>query len=551
MGKKAKAQAAEAAQAVAAPVSTASTATGGFPLAATKVDPGLAALFAQSAGPVKEPELKPVSRREEKEADEEDEDEEDIEEIEEDEEDDDEEEEGEDDEDEEEDEDAEMEDMEGKASRKRKRGAENDDLEAAYLDRLSREEERERKKQAEKTKRVKTADEAEGDEGEADEEEEEEDKIPMHESLMKSDQADPMDKASRTLFLSNVSTEAIKSKSAKKTLLKHLSSLLPKPSSSSTTTPSTTHKIESLRFRSTAFSSTALPRRAAYAKKELMDSTTKGTNAYVVYSTAVAAKKALKLNGTIVLDRHIRVDSVSKPAPVDHTRCVFVGNLGFVDEEAQPADQDGEVKKKKKAAAAADVEEGLWRTFNDQCGGEGVVESVRVVRDRLTRVGKGFAYVQFKDENCVEAALLCDGKKFPPMLPRKLRVTRAKRIGAGSEGVREGASRQRPTGGKARKDEKLFGQAVAAELRNVEREKKKKKIGQRDGRSGRIGPGNDANAVPLGDRSGSGNADTRIVFEGYRAKDGAKPAFRMKGKKKGGKPKTRSSRRASAYKARK
>ncbi|EGD85697.1 hypothetical protein H112_06611 [Trichophyton rubrum D6] len=538
MGNKAKTQTAEGALAVATQVPTASTATGGFPLAATKVDPGLAALFAQSAGPVKEPELKSVSRREENEADNEDEDEdEDIEEDEEDE----------DDEDEEEDDDVEMEDMEEKASRKRKRGADNDDLEAAYLDRLSREEERERKKQAEKTKRVKTADEAEGDEEEADEEE---DKIPMHESLMKSDQADPMDKASRTLFLSNVSTEAIKSKSAKKTLLKHLSSLLPKPSSSSTTTLSTTHKIESLRFRSTAFSSTALPRRAAYAKKELMDSTTKGTNAYVVYSTALAAKKALKLNGTMVLDRHIRVDSVSKPAPVDHTRCVFVGNLGFVDEETQPAEQDGEVKKKKKAAAAADVEEGLWRTFNDHCGGEGVVESVRVVRDRLTRVGKGFAYVQFKDENCVEAALLCDGKKFPPMLPRKLRVTRAKRIGAGSEGVREGASRQRQKGGKARKDEKLFGQAVAAELRNVEREKKKK-IGRRDGSSGRIGPGNDANAVPLGDRSGSGNAGTTMVFEGYRAKDGAKPAFRMKGKKKGGKPKTRSSRRASAYKARK
>ncbi|EGE01114.1 nucleolar protein 12 [Trichophyton equinum CBS 127.97] len=516
MGKKAKTESAEGAPAVAAPVSTASTATGGFPLAATKVDPGLAALFAQSAGPVKEPELKPVSRREEKEADEEDEDEEDIEET-------------------------------------RRRRDEDDEEMRCHLFRPLREEERERKKQAETTKRVKTADEAEKDEEGADEEEEEEDKIPMHESLMKSDQADPLDKASRTLFLSNVSTEAIKSKSAKKTLLKHLSSLLPKPtSSSSTTTPSTTHKIESLRFRSTAFSSTAVPRRAAYAKKDLMDSTTKGTNAYVVYSTALAAKKALKLNGTMVLDRHIRVDSVSKPAPVDHTRCVFVGNLGFVDEETQPAEQDGEVKKKKKAAAAADVEEGLWRTFNDQCGGEGVVESVRVVRDRLTRVGKGFAYVQFKDEDCVEAALLCDGKKFPPMLPRKLRVTRAKRIGTGSEGVREGASRQRQKGGKARKDEKLFGQAVAAELRNAEREKKKKEeIGQRDGSGGRRGQGNDANAVPLGVRSGSGNAGTRMVFEGYRAKDGAKPAFRMKGKKKGGKPKTRSSRRASAYKARK
>lgn len=48
MGNKAKTQTAEGALAVATQVPTASTATGGFPLAATKVDPGLAALFAQS-----------------------------------------------------------------------------------------------------------------------------------------------------------------------------------------------------------------------------------------------------------------------------------------------------------------------------------------------------------------------------------------------------------------------------------------------------------------------------------------------------------------------
>ncbi|EFR02071.1 nucleolar protein 12 [Nannizzia gypsea CBS 118893] len=538
MGKKAKAQSAEGAPAIAA----ASTATGGFPLATTKVDPGLAALFAQSAGPVKEPELKPVSRRLEKEAD--DDEEEDIGEGEEDEEVDDEDE----DEEEEDDDDVEMEDVEEKSSRKRKRGAENDDLEAAYLDRLSREDDRERKKEAEKTKRVKTAGEDEGDEDddeEDDDEEREEDKIPMHESVSKSSKSDPMDKPSRTLFLSNVSTEAIKSKSAKKTLLNHLSSLLPKPSS--TDTPSPIHKIESLRFRSTAFSSTALPRRAAYAKKELMDSTTKGTNVYVVYSTVLAAKKALKLNGTMVLDRHIRVDSVSKPSPTDHTRCVFVGNLGFVDEETQPApdEGDGEVKKKaKKGSEAGDVEEGLWRTFNERCGGEGVVESVRVVRDRLTRVGKGFAYVQFKDENCVEAALLLDGKKFPPMLPRKLRVTRAKKVAVGSEGVREGVAKQREKGGKGRKDEKLFGRAVAAGLKSEEREKQRQKQKQKSGR----GWGKDANAVPLGSKGGNGSGTT-LVFEGYRAKDGNKPAFKMK-KSKGGKPKTRSSRRASAYKSR-
>ncbi|KAK2829871.1 hypothetical protein FQN49_007176 [Arthroderma sp. PD_2] len=425
MGKKAKSQSKEGAPVEAAPTSTASTSSGTIPLVATKVDPGLAALFAQSAGPVKAPELKPAYRNEGKyqrrdEVEVEDEDEEGDEQEEEEEE----EKEEEEEDDDEEDEDVEMGDMEEdddedeKKSRKRKRGAENEDLEAAYLQRLTREEDRERKKDStEKPKRMKADNPAE------EAEESDEEAIPTHESLSaKTPQTDAIDKASRTLFLSNVSTEAIKSKSAKKTLLTHLSSLLPKSSS-------TVHKVESLRFRSTAFSSTALPRRAAYAKKELMDSTTKGTNAYVVYSTVLAAKKALKLNGSIVLDRHIRVDSVARPSVTDHTRCVFVGNLGFVDEE--------QTEEKKKKKVSADVEEGLWRTFTAHCGGEGVVESVRVVRDRLTRVGKGFAYVQFKDENGVEAALLCDGKKYPPMLPRRLRVTRAKKVAVGSEGVRE------------------------------------------------------------------------------------------------------------------
>ncbi|EEQ34863.1 nucleolar protein 12 [Microsporum canis CBS 113480] len=282
MGKKAKAQSVEGAPEVATPVTASSTA-GGFPLAATKVDPGLAALFAQSAGPVKEPELKPTYRQERK-YNEVEEDEDEEEEVE----DEDEEEEVED-EDGDEEEDIEMEDMEEeKRSRKRKRGAENEDLEAAYLQRLAREDDRESKKETEKPKRVKTT---EDDKTEEEENEEEEvDEIPMHESLTNK-KADPMDKASRTLFLSNVSTDAIKSKSAKKTLLAHLSSVLPKPSS---TDPATVHKVESLRFRSTAFSSTALPRRAAYAKKELMDSTTKGTNAYVVARQTYTRRQRLE-----------------------------------------------------------------------------------------------------------------------------------------------------------------------------------------------------------------------------------------------------------------
>jgi hypothetical protein len=188
------------------------------------------------------------------------------------------------------------------------------------------------------------------------------------------------------LFLSNVSSEAISSKVAKKTLVQHLSSVLD-------ANASPPEKVESIRFRSVAFSTGSMPKRAAYITKQLMESTTKSTNAYAVFSTAAAARKAAsQLNGTEVLNRHVRVDSVTHPSPVDHLRCVFVGNLGFVDDETVVStNADGETTEKKRNKTPSDVEEGLWRTF----GTQGKVESVRVVRDPQTRVGKGFAYVQF------------------------------------------------------------------------------------------------------------------------------------------------------------
>ncbi|KAG8674450.1 Nucleolar protein 12 [Fusarium poae] len=298
--------------------------------------------------------------------------------------------------------------------RKRKRKKDNDDLEGKYLDKMAAEEEAERAGKRQKNDALtKTDKKTTADEEDAGNESD----IPVHETLAKDSKASDLDKAARTVFLANVSTEAISSKSAKKTLMAHLSSVLEKDA----TPPQT---IESLRFRSVAFAGGSLPKRAAYITKSLMDSTTKSANAYVVYSTTAAARAAAtKLNGTQVLDRHLRVDSVAHPSPTDHRRCVFVGNLGFVDDETVlNTNAEGETTEKKRNKIPSDIEEGLWRTFSTQ----GKVENVRVVRDSKTRVGKGFAYVQFYDGNDVEAALLLDGKKFPPMLPRKLRVTRAK-----------------------------------------------------------------------------------------------------------------------------
>lgn len=306
-----------------------------------------------------------------------------------------------------------------KAPRKRKRKADNEELEGTYLQKLAREEAKEQAQRVaeRKSKRQKQGDDAnvtadnarvstnveddenneslvesgdEVDEGSGDDEDEDEDDgtIPQHESLSATPKSgDDLDKAARTVFLSNVSTSAITSKSDKKTLLAHLSSFFP-----SIPKNDPPHKVESLRFRSTAYA-TAIPKKAAFAKRELMEATTKSTNAYVVYSTKTAAREAARrLNATVVLDRHLRVDEVSHPAKIDHRRCVFVGNLGFVDDESSiKAAEDAESGRKSKKTPAGDVEEGLWQQFMKA----GSVESVRVVRDSKTRVGKGFAYVQF------------------------------------------------------------------------------------------------------------------------------------------------------------
>ena len=300
--------------------------------------------------------------------------------------------------------------------------------------------------------------------------------------------------------MGNVSISVIKSKSAKKTLILHIRSALAEKHH---------EKIESIRFRSTAFVSDAGPKRAAYAKKELMDETMKSTNAYVVLNTAAAARKVARLNGTVVLDRHLRADYLGNPARQDHRRCVFVGNLSFVD-EATPIDDPEAGEKRKRAKEPADVEEGLWQAFA-KCG---KVESVRVVRDKETRISKGFAYVQFEGENAVESALLMDGKKFPPMLPRPLRVSRAKReMKREKKGPTEGRKDQRRDSGSKGK---------FAGSRNQARDNPKRPPARND----------------------------KVVLEGHRANSNSLPkGLKKLNKRPGQKPTDRGAKRAAAFRA--
>lgn len=426
-------------------------------------------------------------------------------------------------------------------SRKRKRGGVEDDLEASYMRRIEKEEQRaEDKRNAEQAKRQKPTedddddddDESDASEAEADEDAESEDSdeeeeagkkepVPVHESLSGGSKASEVEKSNRTVFLGNVSTEAIKSKAGKKTLLRHLASFcsdLPETSGP--------HKVESIRFRSVPFASGGgIPKRASFARREILDDTTHSTNAYAVYTTVQAARKApAALNGTMVLDRHLRVDSIAHPAEIDNKRCVFVGNLDFVDQEVAGEDENG---KKKKPRKPSDIEEGLWRVFNAHTGDtkdkkavKKNVEFVRVIRDQNTRVGKGFAYVQFYDGTSVEQALVLNEKNFPPLLPRKIRVARARKVmkrrdDSGGKGARAGDLAHKTLQGRAGK---LLGRAGASKMKT-------------EGKGGIAG--------------------NSFVFEGHRASEGGSSTLKVKVKSRGskGKPKNRSSKRAAAYRA--
>ncbi|KAF3919746.1 hypothetical protein ABW20_dc0107796 [Dactylellina cionopaga] len=199
-------------------------------------------------------------------------------------------------------------------------------------------------------------------------------------------QEQEFDKANRTVFVGNLPSTVISEKAEYKALKAALKA----------------HGIvSSVRFRSIAFSD-QIPRKAAFITKALhVDQN--NVNAYIVFKTVEGARSSLKLNGTVILNHHIRVDSVAHPSKNDSRRCVFVGNLDF---EA--------------------AEESLWRHFST-CG---KVENVRLIRDAKTNVGKGFAYVQFEDDLSVEKALLLNEKPMQVEKGRKrsLRVTRAKNM---------------------------------------------------------------------------------------------------------------------------
>ncbi|WWD16502.1 hypothetical protein CI109_100928 [Kwoniella shandongensis] len=185
-------------------------------------------------------------------------------------------------------------------------------------------------------------------------------------------------------------------------------------------------------------------RKVAFIKKEF-HSELGSCNAYVVFGHPhpdraanvapildpyEAATKVLEANGSSVLERTIRVDSLRLPSAValasasnalskrdawlpsgtDPKKSLFVGGLDY-------------------AAKDEDVRAFFEELIKAERGaGEGrYVTGVRIVRDQQTQLGKGFGYVHLADRESVEEILAMDQKKIK-FAKRYLRVQPCKTL---------------------------------------------------------------------------------------------------------------------------
>ncbi|KAG7217940.1 hypothetical protein INR49_020762 [Caranx melampygus] len=153
--------------------------------------------------------------------------------------------------------------------------------------------------------------------------------------------------------------------------------------------------IESIRFRSVVREDPTMSRKVAAITRKIHPKK-QTVNAYVVFKDEEGVTKALERNGLeIEKDFHIRVDRVSDGSVHDHRRSVFVGNLSF------------------------EITDLAFRRHFEDCG---LVEAVRLVRDRDSGLGKGFGYVLFESADSVQLALKLDGSKLEG---RSIRVKRS------------------------------------------------------------------------------------------------------------------------------
>lgn len=117
-------------------------------------------------------------------------------------------------------------------------------------------------------------------------------------------------------------------------------------------------------------------------------------NCYILYSSNEEAEAACTANNTEFLGKYLRV-TMANQKEHDTKTTIFVGNLYYKAKEEE-----------------------LRHHFKD-CG---EIHSIRIIRDPVTHMGKGFAYVRFAEKKGYVAALKLNMSEF---MNRQLRIKRA------------------------------------------------------------------------------------------------------------------------------
>jgi len=166
-----------------------------------------------------------------------------------------------------------------------------------------------------------------------------------------------------------------------------------------------------------------------------------------------AARLAVeRCDGTLFMERMIRVDLASKNAKDGHQistlggnpkLSIFVGNLDFgCKEEDLRVFFDGIVSGERgPPGEESEDDDGDKKPIT-------WVTRVRIVRDKETQVGKGFGYVQFVDRECVDEILAMEENKLK-FAKRKLRVQRCKTLPGARSSTNTGPKSPAPSRSRA------------------------------------------------------------------------------------------------------
>ena len=161
-------------------------------------------------------------------------------------------------------------------------------------------------------------------------------------------------------------------------------------------------KVEKVWFRSVATEmNSKVPLKGKIIMSEYGDQKD-NKNAYILFTSPEWALKAkMAMNQTVMGGKHLRVDmdyvDYDGKDPKDYDATLFVGNLPFVTNEQDLRDHFADVGKHPKALEMNTERDGI--------------RNVRVIRDSVTHVGKGIAYVQFSCKPLMRLALELKNEK--------------------------------------------------------------------------------------------------------------------------------------------